>query len=73
MRKFQKGEVTTITAILIGALAAPVFNLFISLFEPEPVKPCYYQVEKVEGDRTELKAKWVDDCDLTNQEALEGD
>lgn len=70
MRK-QKGELTALAAILIGALAAPLFNVVVGLFEPTPEKPCYYQTEYTEDNKTVVKAKWDDNCNLTNDEALE--
>ncbi|AUS00493.1 TMhelix containing protein [Vibrio phage 1.275.O._10N.286.54.E11] len=69
MRK-QKGELTALAAILIGALAAPLFTMVTGWFEPEPTKPCYYQTEYTEGNKIDVKAKWVDDCSLTNEQAL---
>lgn len=69
MRK-QKGELTALAAILIGALAAPLFTMVTGWFESEPTKPCYYQTETTEDGRTNVKAKWNDDCSLTNEQVL---
>lgn len=71
--KNQKGEITTLAAILIGALAGPIFNMFVDATKPEHVEPCWYERSEHVENVTDKKARWDKDCTMTVEQALKSE